>query len=216
MIRRFFLAIATSSWLGVSGFVVVPGRQLRLPEFFSSVAEDDTAVDIAIDPKEAVLVFGRLAEKYIALDSSGGNCCYSGCTGCEFRLPGGGYKMADQTAARPKWIPHYVSRTSASREHVTQWSTALFPDDEETPKRIDRATFGDRIQALAYAPPLGGPYVAASAAKEADTQTVTDRLFEVIADGKEALSKQTISRRIKVLSEGEEGMTWAAFQRALS
>ena len=38
-------------------------------------------VEVAVDPKEAVKLFGRLAEKYIMLDSSGGMCCYSACTG---------------------------------------------------------------------------------------------------------------------------------------
>ena len=34
-----------------------------------------------LEPKEMVKVFGRLAEKYIMLDDSGGMCCYSGCSG---------------------------------------------------------------------------------------------------------------------------------------
>lgn len=42
---------------------------------------DATAEEVTIDPKEAVKVFGRLAEKYIMLDSSGGMCCYSACSG---------------------------------------------------------------------------------------------------------------------------------------
>lgn len=37
--------------------------------------------DQKLEPKEAVKLFGRLAEKYIMLDSTGGLCCYSGCTG---------------------------------------------------------------------------------------------------------------------------------------
>ena len=42
-------------------------------------ASDSTAdVVIDIDPKDAVKIFGRLAEKYIMLDESGGMCCYSG------------------------------------------------------------------------------------------------------------------------------------------
>ena len=46
---------------------------------FADVA--DAEVEIAVDPKEAVKLFGRLAEKYIMLDSSGGMCCYSACSG---------------------------------------------------------------------------------------------------------------------------------------
>ena len=60
------------------------------------------ATETLVEPKEAVKIFGRLAEKYIMLDASGGLCCYSACSDCEYRLPGGGYRMADQSAARPK------------------------------------------------------------------------------------------------------------------
>jgi hypothetical protein len=79
-----------------------------------------------ISQKDMVRLFGRLAEKYLALDASAGKCCYSGCTGCEFRLPGGGYRMAEQTAARPKWIPTYDQRATADTVHCTKWSTGLF------------------------------------------------------------------------------------------
>ena len=40
-----------------------------------------TTEEVSIDPKEAVKLFGRLAEKYIMLDASGGMCCYSACKG---------------------------------------------------------------------------------------------------------------------------------------
>ena len=46
-------------------------------QLFADVASNE----VATDPKEAVKVFGRLAEKYIMLDSSGGMCCYSACSG---------------------------------------------------------------------------------------------------------------------------------------
>ena len=72
---------------------------LRENAFKSLKAE---ATETLVEPKEAVKIFGRLAEKYIMLDDSGGLCCYSACSDCEFRLPGGGYRMADQSAARPK------------------------------------------------------------------------------------------------------------------
>jgi hypothetical protein len=44
------------------------------------------ATEIKTDPKEAVKLFGRLAEKYIMLDASAGMCCYSGCTGANSYL----------------------------------------------------------------------------------------------------------------------------------
>ena len=81
-----------------------------------------------IDPKEAVKIFGRLAEKYIILDPTAGMCCYSACTDCEYRLPGGGYIMADQSASRPKWVPIYEKRSYNENDHVTSWSTGVFTD----------------------------------------------------------------------------------------
>lgn len=124
----------------------------------SIVATTTTGTTSSMDPKEAVKLFGRLAEKYIMLDSSGGMCCYSGCTGewvffggkevmyvssflnpphfntnqlyidCEYREPGGGYRMADQSASRPKWIPIYEERKfeSQGKEHTSKWSTEIF------------------------------------------------------------------------------------------
>ena len=50
----------------------------------SQLHADATSQDVVIDPKEAVKLFGRLAEKYIMLDASGGMCCYSACTGKSF------------------------------------------------------------------------------------------------------------------------------------
>ena len=47
----------------------------------NSEASTSTTNAIKTDPKEAVKIFGRLAEKYIMLDASAGMCCYSGCTG---------------------------------------------------------------------------------------------------------------------------------------
>ena len=39
------------------------------------------AATTSLETKEVVKLFGRLAEKYIMLDDSGGMCCYSGCSG---------------------------------------------------------------------------------------------------------------------------------------
>jgi hypothetical protein len=168
------------------------------------------AANSAIDPKEAVKVFGRLAEKYIALDSSGGMCCYSACTNCEFRLPGGGYVMADQSAARPKWIPHYESRNSNNRDHTTKWSTGVFVQGPS----VSKDEFVRQVAGLDYAPPLGGPYVGASTAKIDDT-AVLEHLFDLLADGKTKLTRNRMSIRLKQLSNGEEGMTWQAFERVM-
>lgn len=180
---------------------------------FSSLcvsADVDEVLKVVIDPKEAVKIFGRLAEKYIALDSSGGNCCYSACTDCEYRLPGGGYIMADQSAARPKWIPNYESRNSNSREHITKWSSEIFAQASA----VTKEEFVERVRALDYTPPLGGPYVGASAAKIDDIFAI-QHLFDVIADGKIKLTKYKMSVRLRQLADGEEGMTWQAFERVM-
>jgi hypothetical protein len=65
------------------------GSQSHRLHVYSQVNDVDAPTrndNTSIDPKkEVVKIFGRLAEKYIALDSSGGNCCYSACTDCEYR-----------------------------------------------------------------------------------------------------------------------------------
>ena len=49
----------------------------------STAASESTDMDagIVVDDKQLVKLFGRLAEKYIMLDASGGMCCYSACKG---------------------------------------------------------------------------------------------------------------------------------------
>ena len=190
----------------------VPTSYHALPRAMKLQQTDTATVEqISVDPKEAVKLFGRLAEKYIMLDETAGMCCYSACSDCEYRLPDGGYRMADQSAARPKWIPSYVSRTINGKDHTTKWSSELFAEGETA---LDESTFCERLVALAYAPPLGGPYVGASAATIEDI-TPAKILFEVLADGKEKLTKARMSTRLKQLADGEEGMTWPKFQQAL-
>jgi hypothetical protein len=167
--------------------------------------------DVAIDQKEAVKVFGRLAEKYIMLDDSAGMCCYSACADCEYRLPGGGYRMADQSAARPKWIPSYTERAANDRQHTTKWSEQLFVDGPA----LTKEEFVTKLKALEYAPPLGGPYVGASAAALDDTSTVAHLFDILVAEGKDKLTKHRMSVRLKELADGEEGLTWAGFHKAL-
>jgi hypothetical protein len=162
--------------------------------------------------KEAVKLFGRLAEKYILLDASAGQCCYSGCADCEFRLPGGGYRMADQSSARPKWIPAYSAREGANgKKHETKWSVELFGKNEG----LTQDDFAKRLVALDYAAPLGGPSVAASAADVHDTK-LAEALFVILAGSQDGvLVKKVFSKQIKVLAQGDEGLTWAGFQSAL-
>merc|ERR1719506_88276 len=86
-------------------------------------------------PLQKTSLFGRLADKNILLDPSGGSCCYSGCADCEYRDPEtGGYRMPEMTAARPKWIVPYWRRTFGSKggvkDHEASWS-AVFGGGEE-------------------------------------------------------------------------------------
>ena len=187
--------------------VVSNGHVRSKPSLLSTMSS--TPVDTK---KEAVKIFGRLAEKFIMLDASAGKCCYSGCTDCEFRLPGGGYRMADQSSARPKWIPNYSVREANGNRHETKWSVGLFPDSSE---KIDANQFVERIQGIDYAPPLGGPSVSASDSVIEDTD-VAKAFFVVLAGSEDAtISSKRFSKRLKELAGGEEGLTWAAFQGAL-
>ena len=54
----------------------------------STTATESTDMDaeIVVDDKQLVKLFGRLAEKYIMLDASGGMCCYSACKGMFYSI----------------------------------------------------------------------------------------------------------------------------------
>ena len=117
--------------------------------------------------------------------------------------------MADQSASRPKWIPSYESRKINDKEHTTKWSSQLFTDGPA----VTKDDFVERLVTLDYAPTLGGPYVAASAATIDDTAAI-QQLFDILASGKDKLTKHKMSVRLKQLAGGEEGLTWANFQSA--
>lgn len=142
IMMKFLLALLLTTL--VKGFV--PSSSARQGSLLYSTAEE-----VSIEPKDVVKLFGRLAEKYIMLDESGGMCCYSACKDCEYRLPGGGYKMADQSAARPKWIPVYEERNFAgqNKEHKTKWSTEIFSEGPS----VTKEEFVQALAGLQYAPP---------------------------------------------------------------
>ena len=85
MTSNFFAILCLCLSTSVLGFaptkagMIINTRTLNSNN--SQLYADATAEEVTIDPKEAVKIFGRLAEKYIMLDSSGGMCCYSACTG---------------------------------------------------------------------------------------------------------------------------------------
>jgi hypothetical protein len=198
-----------------------PCKSINVDAVDASLEEEvDDSLELTVSkppipPKVAVKLFGRLAENYIMLDASGGMCCYSGCSDCEYRLPGGGYRMADQSSARPKWIPSYDARANTDREHATKWSTTFFADSP----MISEIDFIQQIKALEYTPPLGGPRVSASAAQldTLDDEAAINFLFQMLAaPNKERLSKFRMSQRLKEMAGGEEGVTWKSFAAALN
>jgi hypothetical protein len=219
MMRLILIALmAVGSADGFSPIIIqqtTKGRGHHADSTTSSLFSTDTSADVTVsvvEPKEAVKLFGRLAEKYIMLDESGGMCCYSGCTDCEYRLPGGGYRMADQSASRPKWIPVYEERSFASqnKEHVSKWSTDIFTNGPA----VTKEEFVSAMVEMAFAPPLGGPYVSASAGKIEDP-AAAEALFDLLADGKEKLARHKMSVCLKKLADGDQGLTWPAFSAAL-
>jgi hypothetical protein len=65
----------------VSAFVTPPIIVVQGDRISGCLYAD--AATTSLETKEVVKLFGRLAEKYIMLDDSGGMCCYSGCSGEE-------------------------------------------------------------------------------------------------------------------------------------
>ena len=202
--------------LTTEGFVVDRTHHAPQTALYSTTEEETTAATVAVpddlDPKEVVKVFGRLAEKYIMLDESGGMCCYSACKDCEFRLPDGGYRMADQSASRPKWIPIYEERvfSGQGKEHTAKWKTGIFAEGPS----VTKGEFVKAVLALDFATPLGGPFVSKSAGKLEETG-VAECLFDILSNGKDKLSRHKMSLGLKDLSGGDAGLTWPNFSKAL-
>jgi hypothetical protein len=226
MIQRILLLGVLLCWQHQAAFALVPISS-RSSRHISRLASTDTSTStstteaasvseeelpsmVMIDPKEAVKLFGRLADKYILLDSSGGLCCYSACTDCEYRLPGGGYRMADQSASRPKWICGYDQRNfvASGKQHESKWSMEMFHEGRTF---VTKSQFIKALVDMTYHPPLGGPYLGAGAAATIQDTTAAAHLFDLLAGEKEKLTKHRMATRIKELANGEEGWTWAGF-----
>ena len=133
--------------------------------------------------------------------------------------------MADQSAARPKWIASYDERSfeSSNKEHTSKWATDIFIDDAMS---VTKDEFVSRLIESKFAPTLGGPYMSASAANIED-KTAAERLFDILVmkgdgDVKQqgematTLTRKRMGRRIKELAGGEEGLTWNDFIKALT
>uniref|UniRef100_A0A7S1UTP4 Uncharacterized protein n=1 Tax=Grammatophora oceanica TaxID=210454 RepID=A0A7S1UTP4_9STRA len=219
---RYCVRIFLLSLLAVAVAAFLPPRATSASSRVNPLQDATVAesVQISMEPKIAVKVFGRLAEKYIMLDATGGMCCYSACSDCEYREPGGGYRMADQSSSRPKWIPVYDERKfeTLDKEHTTKWSTELFVDGPA----LTKEEFCSRLPEMTFAPPLGGPYLSASVGKslggEAEEEVAAvEAMWDLfIGDsGKEKLTKFRMSKRLRELANGEEGLTWNGFSKCV-
>ena len=120
--------------------------------------------------------------------------------------------MADQSASRPKWIPVYEERAfeTLGKEHTAKWKSEIFKNGPS----VTKEEFVQAMVDMSFAPPLGGPYVSASAGKVEDT-AAAEFLFDLLADGKEKLARHKMSVRLKELADGEQGLTWPGFQKAM-
>ena len=144
-------------------------------------------------------------------------CENDGISDCEFRLPDGGYIMADQSASRPKWIPCYDERTfeSSGKSHITQWSQSIFGAETE----ISQEDFVSSVQGMDFVPPLTNkaPYVSASAAKKIDDTSAIQQLYQLLAKkDKDTLTLRRMQKQMKVYSKGEEGWTWKDFYATMT
>lgn len=81
-------------------------------------------------------------------------------------------------------------------------------------KAVTKEEFVSRVINMQFAPPLGGPYLAASAATIED-ESAAASLFDILAGEKEKLTKHRMGKEMKSLANGEEGLTWANFSAAL-
>lgn len=120
--------------------------------------------------------------------------------------------MADQSSARPKWIPCYDRREfqSQGKEHTTKWSSEIFTEGPA----VTREEFVERVIGMEFVPPLGGPFLSKTNAGIED-EGAAGALFDLLAGEKEKLTKHRMGKEMKVLSNGEEGLTWAMFSAAM-
>ena len=121
--------------------------------------------------------------------------------------------MADQSSARPKWIPCYEERNfeTLGKEHTSKWSTEIYVDGPA----VTKDEFVDRVLNMEFNPPLGGPYMSKSSAGIDDT-SVIETLFETLADGKDKLTKHRMGKKIQELAGGEQGLVWSNFIESFS
>lgn len=205
-----------------------------LAPVMSVVAEAETVKTlegVAVRTGEIAKLFGRFAEKVLYLDKEVGDCCYSGCTDCEWRNPEGGYRFPLLRAARPKWIPCYLSRcydVGGGGCHTPQWVKTLFPNGIELDAKvsISRADFETRLRQVKFVAPMGPTGMIQP--KEADpSREAVDLFWAWLCNGPddtELVPSQILKRlqdmsqdedRDGAIGEGPDSVDWQAFAKAL-
>lgn len=198
----------------------------------AAVAEPpaEVATAVAVPPAEVAKLFGRFAEKVLYLDKEVGACCHSACSDCEWRLPDGGYRFDYIKAARPKWVPCYLSRDhklGSGGCHVPGWAAALFPDGTDTP--ITRADFEARIRDIAYSAAMG-PKGTIRSGEDTPSAEAFDLFWAWLSGGIDArpaeeLEPMAVLKRLQDMSldenregaigEGPDSVDWKGFAKAL-
>lgn len=173
-----------------------------------------------VDPKEAVKLFGRLAEDWYMNDPTGGLCCYAGCRDCAHRNADGSYKLTIEHADKPQWIPTYVVRFSGTSdeeiEHSTRWGSKLFSDMRLA---LSKEDFLKYLTEMEYTEPDlcvdDGPEVLASSDAAITETSAAEALWDFIAQDKKKLTRHKMNKRIKEMAGGGDIVTWTSFEAAL-
>jgi hypothetical protein len=198
--------------------------------FAHRIARSTMSTSTVVPTAEVAKLFGRFAEKVLYLDKEVGACCHSACSDCEWRMPDGGYRFDVLRAARPKWIPCYISRDYLINDggcHVPQWASALFPDGVDTATTISRKEFDSRIQSLLYTAPMGPSGTIRSDDTDIASESL-DLLWAWLCGGEPSateLKAGAILQRLQDMSpeegrdgsigEGPDSIDWKGFAHAL-
>lgn len=120
--------------------------------------------------------------------------------------------MADQSSSRPKWIPVYDNRNfeTLGKSHESKWSQVIYADRVV----VNEQEFVEALCGMEFVTPLGGPYLSKSAGEQLETEAAL-ALWQLLATGKEKLTKHSMSKRLQELAGGEQGLTWAMMEEAL-
>lgn len=173
-----------------------------------------------VDPKEAIKIFGRLAEDWYMNDPTGGLCCYAGCRDCAHRNADGSYKLTIEHADQAQWIPTYVVRFSGTSdeeiEHSSKWGCKLFSDMRLS---LTKEDFLKYLTELEYMEPDlcvdDGPEVLDASEAAIIDLSAAEALWDFFAQDKKKLTRPKMNRRMKEMGGGGDIVTWTSFEAAL-